>query len=560
MLEYIKKALHALRSPALGIVWSSSKGERTRIILLSILNMASAVLTLSYTMVMKTLVDAAVAGNGTEVRNTALLLAGLVLATILLGYVRRITQVKVKNNLMQKMRMETLRKLLHKQYAGMQKYHSGELVNRILSDVSVVSGGVVNIVPPILYLVIQLIGAAWILLRMNTGFMLIMLCTGALGAVGSFMMRDRMKRYHKDTQGAEDKLHARLQETLGNLRIVKTSGVERRMESEVTRLHQKYIDMSLRHGRFSALMGVGLSLIFRGSWFYALIWGCRGIYAGALTYGSLTAILQLVGQIQSPFEGLISTMSELFGTVASAERLKELYDIDDDDFRKAESNTGTFRKIDIKNVSFYYDEERNNVLNDFNLTINAGETTAIMGLSGCGKSTLFSLLLGLYRPNSGQIHTETDTVSIDGVMRGLYAYVPQGNALFSGTLRDNICMFCDEQPTDEKVWEAARLACIDGFIREQEHGLDTVIGERSNGLSEGQAQRIAIARALLTDRQILLLDESTSALDENTEAQLLKNISSLHDKTCLIVTHRKAALEICNRAIRIIDGKALEHR
>lgn len=557
MQSYIRKAIDAVKSPAIGELWGFSAGERWRILLITLMNIMSAVLSLLFTLVMRELVDSAVTGSRNGVEANAILLAALIAIMLLSSYFRRMLYIRTRTRLLCNIRSDAVHRLLHKKYGALQAYHSGELVNHIFSDVGVMADGIVNIVPPLLYLIIQLIGAAVILYRMNSGFMLILLMSGALGALASFAFRHKMKAYHKESQQAQDRFHARVQETLQNLRIIKASGTESRMERETNSFQNYYSETQIRHGRFSAFMGTGLGLVFRASWFYALLWGCLGIYHGNLSYGTLTAILQLVNQIQSPFEGLISTMTSAYSTISSTERLMELYRLPDDEpSPKMEERLSDFREIRLENVTFDYNPNEE-VLRDINLTIRRGDTMAIMGSSGCGKSTLFSLLLGIYTPESGHIRVTVGNTTVNRTVRELFSYVPQGNALFSGTLRENIAMFCEEAD-DDRIWLAAKQACIDGFIQALPSGLDTRIGENGLGLSEGQAQRVAIARALMTDAPILLLDESTSALDEQTEAKLLANIASLQDKTCLIVTHRRAALEICTRRVDINNGKIIK--
>ena len=554
MRSYIKKAIDAIKSPAIGELWDFSAGERWRILIIALMNIMSALVSLFVTLVMRELVDAAVAGNANGVTHNALLLAALILVMLLSGYFRRMFDLKTRTRLLCNIRSDAIRRLLNKKFGNLQSYHSGELVNHIFSDVGIMADGIVNIVPPLLYLVIQLIGAAVILYRMNSGFMLILLVSGAFGALASFAFRHKMKEYHKESQQAQDKFHARVQETLQNLRIIKASGTEARMRRETDSFQQYYSATQIRHGRFSAFMGTGLNLIFRASWFYALMWGCAGIYRGSLTYGTLTAILQLVNQIQSPFEGMISVMTSAYSTISSTERLMELYRLPDEEPPPViEESLSDFREIQMEDVTFDYspDEE---VLKNITLSIRKGDTIAIMGSSGCGKSTLFSLLLGIYEPEKGKIRATIGNTTVNRTVRSLFSYVPQGNALFSGTLRENITMFREDQADDKAIWNAAKLACIDDFIRAQTNGLDTRIGENGLGLSEGQAQRVAIARALMTDAPILLLDESTSALDEQTEAKLLANIAGLSDRTCVIVTHRRAALEICSRRVDLRDG------
>ena len=555
--EYWNKLKNALKSPGLGLLLRNARGEKKNLLLLSLFSAVHAVLGLCVTLVMKELVDAAVGGSAEGLLRAALLLAGDILLLLGLGYLRKMTDVRARAGLLRRLRRQAMETLLRKEYSALQGYHSGELVNHLFSDVRIVADGILGILPPLLFLSVQLVGASVILYRVSPGFMAILLAAGALGSAAAFLLRNTLKAFHKENQRAEDKLLSRVQEIFANLRVVKAAGAEKRMEREADACQQVYTDTQIRHGRVSGLVGAGLGFIFRASWFYALIWGCGGILRGELTYGGLTAILQLVGQIQSPFEGLVSLLGSVYGAVSSAERLLLLYGLPDEEGavttpRSAEG----FISLTLRDVRFSY--EREAVLDGAGFTLNRGETAAVMGPSGFGKTTLFLLLLGIYSPSSGEITMRTETAVYPHTLRTLFAYVPQGNTLFSGTLRENLSLFCEDTPDEESIWRAAETACIADFIRAQEKGLDTVTGEKGLGLSEGQAQRVAIARALLTKRPVLLLDEATSALDEETEARLLSNIAALRGRTCLIVTHRKAALAICSRTLTLRDGRFTE--
>ena len=557
MAEYWRKLKNALKSPGLGLLLRSAGSEKKNLLLLSLFSAIHAVLGLCMTLVMKEMVDAAVSGSAEGLLRAALLLAGVILLLLGLGYLRRMADVRARAGLLRRLRREAMETLLRKQYGALQGCHSGELVNHLFSDIRIVADGILGILPPLLFLSVQLVGASVILYRMSPGFMAILLAAGALGSAAAFLLRNTLKSFHKENQQAEDRLLSRIQEIFANLRVIKAAGAEKRMEREADACQQVYTDTQIRHGRVSGLVGAGLGLIFRASWFYALIWGCRGILRGDLTYGGLTAVLQLVGQIQSPFEGLVSLLGSAYGAVSSAERLLRLYGLPDEDAAMAlGQDAGGFSSLSLRDVCFSY--EREAVLDGVTFTLRAGETAAVMGPSGFGKTTLFLLLLGIYTPSSGEIAVRTETAAYPHTLRTLFAYVPQGNTLFLGTLRENLSLVCEGTPDEGSMWQAAETACIADFIRAQAKGLDTVIGEKGLGLSEGQAQRVAIARALLTDRPVLLLDEATSALDEETEARLLCNIAALRGRTCLIVTHRKAALSICSRTLTLREGRITE--
>lgn len=540
-------------------LWQWSKTRHLSIFGICILSMIGTCGSLVIAAATRGLIDSAVGRDGRQFLFNAILISGAVLTIRLCGLISGLLSAKTGAELLRDLRTMVLRRLLHKQYAGLDGFHSGELVNRMFSDVGIVRNGIMEAVPAIVSMAVGFAGAAVLLIRMDWRFILLMLAGGLLGLILIAAFHKPMTSRHKAAQESEGRLHAALQELLENLRLVKASGTEKRMEGRTEDRQQAFLAAQLRKGRFSVSMNNSISLVFQLSWLFCMLWGCYGIYCGRLTYGMLAAILQLLGQIQGPFSKAAGVADQLYGTISSAERLKELLDLPEEEPVPADDSVPDreFREIRLCGVDFSYGRRAEPVLKQVNLTIRAGEFAAVTGASGSGKSTLFQLLLGIYQPAGGELKfcfADGKEMAVSRSTRGLFAYVPQGNTLFSGTLRENLTMFTDSA-SDEEILQAARLACLDRFLAELSDGLDTVIGERGIGLSEGQAQRVAVARALLSRAPILLLDECTSALDEKTETELLRNIASLRGKTCLIVTHRRAALEICNSRIHIGAGK-----
>jgi ATP-binding cassette subfamily B protein len=433
-----------------------------------------------------------------------------------------------------------------------------------------VKAGMMEIVPKLVSMAVGFFGAAAILISMDFRFAFVLVAGGVLGAWLVEVLRSPMKRRQRSVRRMEGKLQSSLQETLQNLRLVKASGSERRMTDQLSRYQEQYYSVVMEQSLFTAKVNASLGLVFQFSWLFCMLWGGWSIYQGVLTYGSLAAIIRLVGEIQSPISEAADVAGRALVTVTSAERLKELLDLPDEEALTGAGGGEMYaglEEIRLDNVTFSYGRESGNVLEQASAVIRPGDFAALTGISGGGKSTLFQLLLGIYRPEEGRVlfrfRGQEETASRR--TRPLFAYVPQGNTLFSGTLRENFAMFTDNA-SDEEIMQAAETACVDRLVLELDEGLDTVIGERGVGLSEGQAQRVAVARALLSRAPILLLDESTSALDEETEARLLSNLSRLKQRegrgvTCLIVTHRRAALAICdyrlhveNAGIRRIDS------
>ena len=540
-------------------LWQWSKTRHLSIFGICILSMIGTCGSLVIAAATRGLIDSAVGRDGRQFLFNAILISGAVLTIRLCGLISGLLSAKTGAELLRDLRTMVLRRLLHKQYAELDGFHSGELVNRMFSDVGIVRNGIMEAVPAIVSMAVGFAGAAVLLIQMDWRFILLMLAGGLLGLILIAAFHKPMTSRHKAAQESEGRLHAALQELLENLRLVKASGTEKRMEGRTEDRQQAFLAAQLRKGRFSVSMNNSISLVFQLSWLFCMLWGCYGIYCGRLTYGMLAAILQLLGQIQGPFSKAAGVADQLYGTISSAERLKELLDLPEEEPVPADDSVPDreFREIRLCGVDFSYRRRAEPVLKQVNLTIRAGEFAAVTGASGSGKSTLFQLLLGIYQPVGGELKfcfADGKEMAVSRSTRGLFAYVPQGNTLFSGTLRENLTMFTDSA-SDEEILQAARLACLDRFLAELSDGLDTVIGERGIGLSEGQAQRVAVARALLSRAPILLLDECTSALDEKTETELLRNIASLRGKTCLIVTHRRAALEICNSRIHIGAGK-----
>jgi len=332
------------------------------------------------------------------------------------------------------------------------------------------------------------------------------------------------------------------------------------METKTAERGQELYKAKIKKNAVSILANSGFSLTFSGTYLYALVWGAFGLMANSISYGTLTAILQLVGQVQVPFSGLSGLFPKMYGIIASAERLMELEILPDERAinKKAIHTAVVYRdmkSIALSGISFRYD--RDIILADANLTINKGDFAVIGGPSGIGKSTLLLLLLGVFSPTDGTINIILNTgekIPADRRTRKLFAYVPQGNLMLSGSIRESIA-FVHKEATDEEIMAAAEVSCAAEFIRTLPQGLNTVIGEKGLGLSEGQVQRLAIARAVLCGAPVLLLDEATSALDEITEERLLENIKRMTDRTCLIISHKKAAFTICNKEIRIKNGR-----
>ncbi len=505
-------------------------------------------------------IDSAVAGNMQGVVFYGCIYGGLLLFQLLLRVVTKNIYFYIGAKLTVYYRKTIFNTIIRKEYFKVSSFHSGELLNRITNDVAVVADAVVSILPSFSFMITKLVGALSVLIAIDWRFTLIFIAGASVLLVVSRAFRSKMKKLHKQVQQTEGKVRSFMQEILSGLLMVKVFGAEDKVDQRASKLQENNYKVKVKRNRISVVAGASFSFIFSAGYLYGLLWGAVHIVAGTVTYGTLTAVLSLIGQIQNPIAELSGLLPKYYGALASAERLIELERFPDEarinesgmDMQQLYRN---LQAIVFENISFQYD--RDLVLKNANLTLQKGTFAVIMGESGIGKSTLTKLLMGVYPLSGGSIYFKLQNgrhISVDKSIRRLYAYVPQGNFLLSGTIRDNIAFICPKA-SDEDVLRAAKISCAQDFIEELPNGLDTVVGERGQGLSEGQIQRVAIARAILTDAPILILDEATSALDEATEQKLLENIKTLNQKTCIIVSHKKAALSVCDRRIEIIDGK-----
>lgn len=530
------------------------KPQLLKMITLVIGNGLYAASSIIFSLMCKGIVDGAVTHNRNKVIEYGVYLLCVILGQLLLRLYCNSLSEYIRCKLNMSMRSRMLNTLLKKEYSEVSKFHSGELLNRMFSDVQVVTDGMTGILPSLVNMLTRLICAVAVLIVMDKSFTLLFICSGLALFFITKLFRKKMKALHKDVQEKEGRVRSFLQETVENSLIVKVFGCENQMENTNDRNQQIHFKSQMHRRTFSILANAGFGFIFQLGYLYAMIWGARGIYLGTMTYGTLTAILQLVNQIQAPFANLSGLMPRIYGVVASAERIIELENMPDELPAEKIMEYKDFEKIQIKDMSFSYGE--NHVLSDVNIDIQKGDFVSLTGLSGGGKSTLFLLLLGAYRPTDGSISflSDSDSFRCGKETRSLFAYVPQGNFLFSGTVEENIKLL-NENASHEEIINAAKIACALDFIEDLPNKFETKIGEKGFGISEGQAQRIAIARAILGNAPILMLDEATSALDEQTEAELLNNIASLKNRTCLIVTHRPAALSICNKHLLLNQGE-----
>ena len=527
-------------------------------------------------MLFRALIDCAVGGQQTGFFLMALLLAGLFLGEDLLGVFNRFLYEWTRASLENRLKGRLFSCLLHKDYAAVTAVHSGEWVSRLTSDTVVVAGGIIDILPSLGGMLARLIGALAALFILEPAFFYILIPAGLLMILVTASLRKILKRLHKQIQEANGEVLSFLQERLGSLMILRVFSMEKQTIGDAIQRMNKHKAARIKRNHFSNLCNFGFNLIVDCGYLLGAVYCGYGILQGTISYGTFTAILQLIGQVQSPFASITGVIPQYFAMTASAERLIEAEIYPDDGNKKMVSEQKIhqfyqeeFKSIGVRDASFSYrtneqqENDRLTVLENVNLEIQKGEYVAFTGHSGCGKSTLLKLLMSLYPLDSGERYIRAAKAGqaveypLTAAWRGLFAYVPQGNQLMSGTIREVVAFGDpDAMQQEGRLAQALKIACADEFVMTLEHGVDTRLGERGAGLSEGQMQRISIARAIFSDRPILILDEATSSLDEATEQQLLTNLRQMTDKTVLIITHRPAALKICDRNIDMTEEKS----
>lgn len=539
------------------------------IIVLAVVHMLLSAIAVVYALMLRNIVDNALAKDTAAFWQSVILFALLMLSKVGLTLAMRHLSEYTRSRLANGCRLRLFGEILRRDYAGVTARHSGDWMSRMTSDVSNVASGVADMLPELLGVSVKLVGAVSVIVALEPRFLWVVIPAGLLLLLLTYQYRQKMKQLHKNVQETESSMRSFLQETLGSLLVVRAyigDKVSLRNADQKTELFHKAV---MKRRGFSNLCNIGFSGLMNGAYVVGAAFCGYGILQGTLSYGTFTAMLQLIGQVQAPFANLSGFLPRWYGIVTSVERLTEIEQLTEElsspysDADLQQLYDRQLISLGLEDASFAYNDIADNmahtktetVLEHVHLRIGKGSCVALTGGSGSGKSTIMKILLSLYRLDSGRCYLQTDgeTVDLDETYRGLFAYVPQGNHLMSGTIQDAVTGFCDGDTLDEALLQRSlKIACAD-FVEELPDGLNARLGERGVGLSEGQLQRLAIARAIYSNRPILLLDEATSALDEATERRLLANLQAMTNKTVLIITHRPAALEICDQIIALSE-------
>lgn len=520
---------------------------------------------IGYALFLRGLIDHAVAGDRAGFWKYGILLAALVVFLAAMRWCKRFLEEYTKSSMENCFKDRLFRNILRRDFGWIHATHSAEWMNRLTNDTKVCADALTKVLPDLCEMSARLLSAVIALIVMQPKFAYVILPGGVILMAVTFLFRSRLKDLHSVIQEKDGDLRVFYQERLKSQIVLRVFSREQATVEEQKNYLRWHQSARMKRNWVANLCNVGMALVMNGAYILGAIYCGLGILNGTMTYGTFTAVLQLVGQVQFPLSNLSGAVPQYFSMLSSGERLWEVesYPMEEEKPDKCEGIGNSFVKAGLRHVRFTYpvleeEQEKSVVLKDFSLEVHRGEFLALTGPSGCGKSTVLKILLALYPVEQGDCYVDLGDgeKELTARYRHLFSYVPQGNMLIRGSIREIIAFGDAEGMKDEDgIREALRNACAYDFVQSLENGLDTLLGEQGSGLSEGQIQRLSIARALYSRRPILLLDEATSALDAETEQQLLNNLRKMEGQTVILVTHRPAALEIVDR---VVDFSAVE--
>ena len=531
-------------------LWGAWHGNRLQAILNASIGLLDVAVSLAQVWAVKNAIDVAAGTIDGNIYVAVAIFGGLILASFALSisaiWVRNILGIKAQNQ----MQRQLLDRMLRAEWHGKESRHSGDVLNRLETDVNVVVDFLAETIPNTLSVLALFIGAFWYLFSMDAMLAIVTIAIIPVFILLSKLYVRQMRNLTRTVRNSDSKVQSVLQETIQNRMLIKTLESGDAMVGKLAGTQQELRQNVVRKTTFSVFSNLILNVGFAAGYLVAFLWAAIRLSQHTLTFGGMTAFLQLVNKIQGPARNLTKLVPAFVSVLTAAERLMEL---EEDPMEEQGDSISMEAPCGIRfdNVSYAYDNEEQLTINSLSFDFKPGSCTALLGETGAGKTTIVRMILALLRPKSGAITIYNKKVEeqLSPLLRCNLVYVPQGNTLMSGTIRDNL-LLGKPDATEEEMKEALKKSCAK-FVMQLPDGIDTICTEKGGGLSEGQAQRIAIARALLRNRPIMIFDESTSALDPETERQLLANILSKKDKTIIFVTHRPAVVEYCDQTLKI---------
>lgn len=501
----------------------------------------------------KNIIDAAT--NGGKIAGLIVLYVSIILIMQIGNAGSSLMTVYINEKFSFGVRKQVYEKIINSCWDKVSKYHTGDLMTRLTSDTGTIADGIATVIPQIITLLIELVVTFFTLFYYEPFLAIFALCLAPVAGLMSTWFGRKMKRLQIKVQESESEYRSFITESLSNILVLKAFCGEAYAAKRLTELRDNRFYWVFKKAKLSLGVSASMGLAFQCGYLVAFAWGAIGLSMKTITYGTMSVFLTLINRIQAPIIQLAGMIPRIVSILASAGRVMEIQNLPVED-RVDEHISAENVGVEISGLSFAYGNEM--ILEDADLKIVPGEFVAIVGESGIGKTTLVRLMMSFLQTPEGIIqfyNSKGETEVSNGGSREFISYVPQGNTLFSGTIAHNVRMG-KRDATNEEVIDALKAACAYDFVKELPHGIDTVIGEKGHGLSEGQAQRIAIARAIIHNAPFMVLDEATSALDEKTELAVLDSIRKLTPTpTCLLITHRRSVLNYCDREIRIDNKK-----
>lgn len=531
-------------------LWRAWRGNQLQAILNAAIGLLSVVVSLAQVWAVQHAID--VASGHTE--GSIYWSVGVMALLVLCGFALRICSIWVRNILgikaQNRMQQRMLDRILRSEWTGKESHHSGDVLNRLEQDVGTVVSFLTETIPNTISVVAMFVGAFLYLFSMDKVLAFVIVGIIPVFVLLSKLYIGQMRRLTRQVRDSDSKVQSVLQETIQHRMLIKTlesdSVMVDRLESTQSELRHRVV----KRTAFSVVSNFILNAGFSVGYLIAFLWAALRMADQTLTFGGMTAFLQLVNRIQGPARDLTRLAPVFVGVFTAAERLMELEENPLEEQGDPIPLTAPCG-VRLEHITYAYDDGDSNVIEQLDFDFYPGSCTAVLGETGAGKTTLIRLILALLHPNEGKVilYNQQEQKELSPLMRCNFVYVPQGNTLMSGTIRDNLRLG-KLNATEEEIKTALEMSCA-SFVMELPDGLDTVCTEAGGGLSEGQAQRISIARALLRNRPIMLFDEATSALDPETERQLLHNILSHHDKTVIFITHRPAVVDYCDQTLHL---------
>lgn len=566
MLNVIKKIIEKYKSGAFREMWNETKWlysyaakYKWLIVIYIVIGLFATGLALAASLVTKNLINEVLGGKISAAAVALYVFLGL--SGIAVSALNRRLSAKISLRVNNEIRADVFGKFISTTWEEVSAFHSGDLLNRINGDVSTVADSVIGWIPSVTIKSAQFIGAIAIICYYDAAMALLSLISIPAAALISSLLLRKMRSYGTKIREAGSELMSFFEESLQNIQTVKAFGLSQSLDGRLAQLQKIYYDTSLEYNALSVKVTSGMSVLGLFVSYLCMGWCIFRLFTGAIDIGTMVLFIQLSSYLSSSISSLISSVPTVISATVSAGRIISVLNLpreeEDESLAAREiADFGEAPEIEFRDVSFGY-KNGGKVFSEVNLTVVPGEFAAFVGPSGGGKTTLLRLLLGLVKPQSGKatLSAKGKTTEISSVTRRIFTYVPQEKAMFSGTVAEMLRLFSPEA-TDEEINAALKAACAYDFVAALPEGINTPLGERGAGFSEGQNQRLAIARAVLRKAPVLLLDEATSALDLETERRVLENITALcRGKTLIVMTHRESVLPLCDSVYRISGGK-----